>query len=413
MKYLVLVASGLATTGHEQDDPSTPLADAATPNLDRIAQTGRQGTCVLTERTGAAGLHAAARAILGVRPTDATLAAGPAYAAAHRVPLRPEAWTFCASFITCDDDGILIDATPDDVGLPEAQRLLSDLKTRANQELGAIVAGLRFIPGDGTTNVIVDDADHTYEKLVTHDPAAARGRRLTDVYPRGGSDEAVPIALVNVSAEMLADHEINEARRAAGDPVITHLWPWGPGRTRGGRTFLDRFGCTGAVVASSPWWRGLGSLLAMTVHEVRAARVDNPASRYDTIVRRVVSAFDEADVLVVEAPVVSNGPDLPDPEQHTLAVENYDRKLVGPILAHIERQERYRIMVLPDRLMPVDDASTPSATVPFAMAGTRITSVLQKPFTEHNASCSDLHIRRGTDLLEYFLFGGGMRARER
>jgi hypothetical protein len=40
------------------------------------------------------------------------------------------------------------------------------------------------------------------------------------------------------------------------------------------------------------------------------------------------------------------------------------------------------------------------------MAGTKVRSRLDAPYSERNAAASDLKIERGHDLMEYFLRGG-------
>jgi hypothetical protein len=40
------------------------------------------------------------------------------------------------------------------------------------------------------------------------------------------------------------------------------------------------------------------------------------------------------------------------------------------------------------------------------MAGHKVRGVLQRPFTEANAAESDLHIKHGHELMEYFLRSG-------
>jgi 2,3-bisphosphoglycerate-independent phosphoglycerate mutase len=65
-------------------------------------------------------------------------------------------------------------------------------------------------------------------------------------------------------------------------------------------------------------------------------------------------------------------------------------------------------MVLPDHPTNIATRKHGYAPTPFCMAGTRITSVVQKPYNEKNAAGSDLQIQRGHELMEYFLKGGSL-----
>jgi hypothetical protein len=42
------------------------------------------------------------------------------------------------------------------------------------------------------------------------------------------------------------------------------------------------------------------------------------------------------------------------------------------------------------------------------MAGTRVKSVVQSPYSEKNAAAGDLKIEQGHELMEYFLYGGNL-----
>ena len=80
-----------------------------------------------------------------------------------------------------------------------------------------------------------------------------------------------------------------------------------------------------------------------------------------------------------------------------------DKHIVGPVYEAIQQYETWRILVMPDHPTPVEERSHCDGPVPFAMAGTGITGVLQKPYGESNALTSGFHIDKGSDMMEYFL----------
>ena len=61
---------------------------------------------------------------------------------------------------------------------------------------------------------------------------------------------------------------------------------------------------------------------------------------------------------------------------------------------------------MPDHYTAVSTRKHAPTPVPFAMCGRHVNSVLQQPFTEANAKRSDLHIKYGHELIEYFLRSG-------
>jgi 2,3-bisphosphoglycerate-independent phosphoglycerate mutase len=85
------------------------------------------------------------------------------------------------------------------------------------------------------------------------------------------------------------------------------------------------------------------------------------------------------------------------------AVEQVDKHIVGPVLEALQRYESWRILVLPDHPTPVSSKSHSAEPVPFAMAGTGISGILQASFSEANSAKSGFRIDNGSDLMEYFL----------
>jgi len=88
------------------------------------------------------------------------------------------------------------------------------------------------------------------------------------------------------------------------------------------------------------------------------------------------------------------------------SIEAIDQHVVSPMLEHLhQRGEPWRVLYLPDHYTSVATRKHDDTPVPLAMCGHRITSVLQKPFNEHNSDESDMHIEYGHELMEYFLRG--------
>ena len=88
------------------------------------------------------------------------------------------------------------------------------------------------------------------------------------------------------------------------------------------------------------------------------------------------------------------------------AIEHIDRYVVGPVLEKLQTFPEWRILVMPDHPTNIATRKHGYAPTPFAMAGTRVRGLVPSPYSEKNAAASDLLIKHGHELMEYFLHGG-------
>jgi 2,3-bisphosphoglycerate-independent phosphoglycerate mutase len=85
------------------------------------------------------------------------------------------------------------------------------------------------------------------------------------------------------------------------------------------------------------------------------------------------------------------------------AVERIDKYIVGPVYQALQKYESWRILVMPDHLTPCKTQAHAGGPVPFAMAGTGVSGIMNQPFSEAEAAQSGLKIEKGFELMEYFL----------
>jgi 2,3-bisphosphoglycerate-independent phosphoglycerate mutase len=69
----------------------------------------------------------------------------------------------------------------------------------------------------------------------------------------------------------------------------------------------------------------------------------------------------------------------------------------------LQNYQSWRILIMPDHPTPVRSCAHSPEPVPFAMAGSNISGVLDMTFSEANAAKSGLRIDNGFELMEYFL----------
>ena len=397
MKYAIIIPDGAADEPLEELDGLTPLAAAHTPNMDLIAREGRQGLVRTIPKGFESGSDVAIMSLLGYDPKIYHTGRAPLEAAAQHIPLSPTDWVFRCNLVTVAD-GIMKDHSAGGIGNAEAQRLISDLSH------GLTAPGFEFFTGVSYRNLLVYRGSQAFN-VTTRPPHEIPDEPIAKHLPRGQGSEILR-KLMSESAEMLADHEINQVRRQTGHNPATQIWLWGQGHAPNIPTFQQRFGVNpGCMITGVDLLRGLAVLLGWDVHEVPGM-----TSFHDTDYagqgRETAKMLDKYDLVFSHIEAPDEASHQADWKTKVEAIEHIDKHIVGPVLEKLRTFDEWRILVMPDHPTNISTRKHGYAPSPFAMAGTRVTSVLKGDFNEKNAAASDLHIEHGHELMEYFLRAG-------
>jgi len=193
--------------------------------------------------------------------------------------------------------------------------------------------------------------------------------------------------LMSESAEVLAEHEINQV---AGRRGTTRRRRFGFG-ARATREHAD--------VPRAVWdrprvhdyrvdlLRGLAVLLGWDVHEV-AGHDQLPRYRLRASGTRNGQDVDKYDLVFSHIEAPDEASHQADWKTKVEAIEHIDKHIVGPYWKAANFRSM-RILVMPDHPTNISTRKHGYAPSPFAMAGTRVTSVLKGDFNEKNAAASD------------------------
>jgi 2,3-bisphosphoglycerate-independent phosphoglycerate mutase len=399
MKYAIIIPDGAADEPLKELGNRTPLEAAQTPNMDRIAMEGRQGTARTVPDGFESGSDVATMCLLGYDPAVYHTGRAPLEAAAQAIPLSPTDWVFRCNLVTIVD-GIMKDHSAGGITNAEAQRLIRDLA----RSLG--LAGFEFHTGVSYRNLMIYRGDEPFD-VKTKPPHEIPDEPAEKWLPTG-KGSGILRDIIARSAELLAHHPVNEARRQTGYNPATHVWLWGQGHAPRMPKFKERFGVErAAMITGVDLLRGLAVLLGWDVLEV-----DGMTSFHDTDYAgqgaATAAALDSYDLVFSHIEAPDEASHQADWKTKVAAIEHIDRHIVGPVLEKLRTFPEWRMMVLPDHPTNIATRKHGYAPTPFCMAGTRVRSVVQRPYNERNAGASDLQIARGHELMEYFLRGGNL-----
>jgi 2,3-bisphosphoglycerate-independent phosphoglycerate mutase len=397
MKYAIIIPDGAADQPLAELGGKTPLEAAQTPNMDRIAIEGRQGLARTVPEGFESGSDVATMTLLGYDPRKYHTGRAPLEAAAQQIPLSPTDWVFRCNLVTVVD-GIMKDHSAGGIGNAEAQRLLADLKRSID------LPGFEFHNGVSYRNLLVYRGSEEFD-VTTKPPHEIPEEPIAKYLPRGRGSETLR-RIMSHSAELYAKHEINEVRTQTGLNPATQVWLWGQGHAPNLPKFKERFGIErGCMITGVDLLRGLAVLLGWDVREVEGMTSfhdTNYAGQGEATARMI----DEYDLVFSHIEAPDEASHQADWKTKIAAIEHIDKFIVGPVLAKLQTFPEWRILVMPDHPTNIATRKHGYAPSPFAMAGTKVRSLLDAPYSERNAAASDLKIERGHDLMEYFLRGG-------
>ena len=225
--------------------------------------------------------------------------------------------------------------------------------------------------------------------------------------PRGIGAEMLN-RIMDRSRELFADHEINKVRRQTGHNPATQAWLWGQGHAPNMPKFRERFGVkTGCMITGVDLLRGLAVLLGWDVREV-VGMTSFHDTNYAGQGQATVAALDHYDLVFSHIEAPDEASHQADWKTKVDSIEHIDRYIVGPVLEKLRTFPEWRILVLPDHPTNIATRKHGYAPTCFAMAGTRVKSLVKAPYSEKNSAASDLQIGRGHELMEYFLHGGNL-----
>jgi len=399
MKYAIIIPDGAADEPLEELDGLTPLQAAHTPNMDQIVREGRQGMVRTVPKGFESGSDVAIMCLLGYDPKVYHTGRAPLEAAAQHIPVSPTDWVFRCNLVTVAD-GIMKDHSAGGITNAEAQRLISDLSH------GLTAPNFEFFTGVSYRNLLVYRGSQAFN-VTTHPPHEIPDEPIAKHLPRGEGSEVLR-KLMSESAEVLAEHEINQVRRQTGHNPATQIWLWGQGHAPNMPTFRERFGIArGCMITGVDLLRGLAVLLGWDVHEVPGMTSFHDTD-YARQGRETAKMLDKYDLVFSHIEAPDEASHQADWKTKVEAIEHIDKHIVGPVLEKLRTFDQWRILVMPDHPTNISTRKHGYAPSPFAMAGTRVTSVLKGDFNEKNAAASDLHIEHGHELMEYFLRGGNL-----
>lgn len=358
MKFVVIVGDGMGDYPVAELGHRTPLEAAHMPNVRRLAARGRIDAVATVPEPLSTGSDVANLGLLGYDPNLNYTGRAPIEAIGNGVPMGDDDVAFRCNVVTTQN-GRMVDYSAGHIETSQAHAMIASLGQELNRP------GLRFHGGVSYRHLLLWRQGPA-DGLFTTAPHDITDERMEPHLPRGTRCEEVR-ELMEASRPILANHPANLERRAAGQREATQIWLWGQGRALKLQSYREKFGLSGVMVSAVDLLRGLGMLAGL-----ETPRIPGATGFLDTNYAGKVSAALEALQRHPFAYVHIEAPDecghLGDATKKTIAIEQFDTQVVGPLWRELERrQEPYRIVIAMDHRTPVARRSHTREPVPFLL----------------------------------------------
>ncbi|MBI5177919.1 MAG: cofactor-independent phosphoglycerate mutase [Nitrospinae bacterium] len=360
MKRVILLGDGMPDEPIEALGGKTPLMAAHTPNMDRMAREGTVGYVKTTPDGYAPGSDVTNMGILGYDPRKYYTGRAPLEAAAIGVPLGPTDIAYRCNLVTLAPtvEGVAMeDFSAGHIATAEAAELIKALDAHFGPE-----SEFRFFPGVSYRHLMV--WKNGVEDIKTTPPHDIQRQDIKNFLPQGEKGEKLRL-LTGEAQMVLKKHPVNKGRKERKEPEANSIWLWGQGKAPSLPNLKELRGISGAMISAVDLMKGIGVMAGMDVICVPGVTgyID---TNYEGKAQAAIEALKDKDLVYIHVESPDESSHAGSLENKIKAIEDFDAKVVGPLLAEIGRLGG-RAVVLSDHPCPLAIRTHSRGPVPFAM----------------------------------------------
>lgn len=395
MKFCVIIPDGMADYKLEKLSGRTPLEAARTPNMDSISSNGILGLVNTIPKKFKPGSDVACLSVLGYNPEDYYTGRAPLESASMGIELGEKDLAVRCNLITANS-GILEDFSAGHISDKEAEHIMSILNEKFADK------NVKFYAGKSYRNIMVYSGDVLIEADCTP-PHDIIGKSITKNLPKGKGSEIL-FELMRDSFHLLENLDVNKVRVDLGENPANMIWLWGQGKRPSLKSFEELYGISGAVITGVDLLRGLATYIGWNIIDVPGATAYLDTD-YDAKSRYAIEALETHDLVLIHIEAPDEAGHEGNTHEKVRAIENIDKKIVGPVLDALKKYDDFRILVLPDHYTPISKRTHTSDPVPFTIYGTGCENKSNLEFSESNAEQTGLRVKNGYQLMGHFIEG--------
>ena len=406
MKYVIVIADGMADGPVEELHGRTPLEHVDLPHFNVLAGAGLG--CVRTIPIGLpAGSDTAILSILGYDPRIYYQGRSSLEAAGYGIALGSDDVSLRVNLVTLTGDDFasarIVSHNSGDIGAEEADRLIASLDKNAEYAAAARELRLSLAAGHGfrRVGVIHGASDIEAGAIALTEPHSILGRQIEPYLPGGALAQELTRCM-DASYRCLREHPVNKARDINAKPPANCLWPWGAGKATALQSFRRQHRVRAAAISAVPLVMGIAELGGM-----RVLRLAGATGGLDTDFKgKAMCALDalasDADLAIIHIEAPDECAHEGDVKGKCEALRRIDGDVVATLLDDLGKiTPAFRILLISDHYTRLCTRSHDDTPVPYCVYDSR-TPMPARKFTENAASSAPV-LEEGHYLLSLLL----------
>ncbi len=396
-KIVILLGDGMGDYPIDALGGKTPLAAARTPNMDFLARNGIMGLTRTVPEGMTPGSDTANLSVFGYDPSKYYTGRAPLEALNMDIELGPEDVAFRCNLVTIEG-GILKDFSADHIDTELTRVVMAEIAENIR------IDNIEYYPGVSYRNIVVWRR-FPYDLLpATTPPHDIQDMEYENYLPAGNGADLL-LDIIERSKQVISKSQKIAAvrKRYSGNP--TAVWLWGGGKKPSMVPFRQKYGLSGYTISAVDLIHGIGRALGLSPIRVQGV-TGYLDTNYEGKASALLNALENSDFvfLHVEAPDESGHEGN---LKHKLqAIEDFDEKIVGPILRGLDVYPDYSIMVMPDHFTPLELRTHTGDPVPFVIyhkglsPSENVTWNIQRGFNERAAAETGIVVDRADWLMD-------------
>lgn len=301
--------------------------------------------------------------LLGYRPEKYYTGRAPLEAAAMGVKLAGDETAFRCNLVTLNRNGKdkvrMLDYSAGHISSEESHQLIAALEEACSTDRFHFKAGISY------RHILV--VRGAYPVLDTVPPHDYIEKDVSEPWQRYMSAPEWQ-ELLEGAHHVLKEHPVNRKRIADGKNPANGIWLWGEGKLPAVPSLFDRFGLQGSLISAVDLLKGLAVNVGLEVINIPGATgyID---TNYRGKAEAALECLKRQDYVFVHVEAPDEAGHQGILQDKIQAIEDFDAKIVAPILRGLEeRKETFRMVATMDHYTPSPCA--PTSTDPFPLSST-------------------------------------------